>query len=95
MADQFGGASQVPGATITYTLTTTVAGSGSLANLRVSDPVPAGTTYTPASITLDGTPLSDASDGDSGSFSGTAISVGLGNVAAGATRTVTFKVRID
>lgn len=95
VADQFGGASQVPGATITYTLTATVAGSGSLANLRVSDSVPAGTTYTPASITLDGAPLSDAADADSGSFNGTAISVGLGNVAAGSTRKVTFKVKID
>lgn len=95
VADPFGGTGQVPGATITYTLTATVAGSGSLANLRVTDPVPAGTTYTPASITLDGAPLSDAADADAGSFTGTGISVGLGNVAAGSTRTVTFKVRID
>ena len=93
--DQFGGSNQVPGATITYTLTATVAGSGNLANLRVSDSVPAGTTYTAASITLDGAPLTDAADADSGSFNGTGISVGLGNVAAGSTRTVTFKVRID
>jgi fimbrial isopeptide formation D2 family protein len=95
LADPFGGATQVPGATITYTLTATVAGSGSLANLRISDPVPAGTSYTAASITLDGAALTDAADVDAGSFTGTGISVGLGNVAAGTTRTVTFKVRID
>ena len=93
--DQFGGDSKVPGATITYTLTAAVAGSGSLANVRVTDAVPDGTTYTAASITLDGAALTDAADGDSGSFTGTGISVGLGNVAAGSTRTITFKVKID
>jgi hypothetical protein len=72
-----------------------VSGTGSLANLRVADPVPAGTTYQPGSLTLDGGPLTDADDADSGSFTGTAISVGLGNVAAGTTRTITFQVKID
>jgi uncharacterized repeat protein (TIGR01451 family) len=95
VADPFGGSTQVPGATITYTLAATVGGSGSLANLRISDPVPAGSTYTAASITLDGATLTDAADADAGSFSGSSISVGLGTVAAGTTRTVTFKVRID
>jgi fimbrial isopeptide formation D2 family protein len=95
VADPFGGSTQVPGATITYTLAATIGGNGSLANLRITDPVPAGTTYTAASITLDGAALTDAADADSGSFSGTGISVGLGNVAAGTTRTVTFKVKID
>jgi uncharacterized repeat protein (TIGR01451 family) len=85
----------VPGATITYTLAATVSGSGSLADLRVTDLVPAGTSYTAGSITLDGGALTDAADADSGSFTGTGIAVGLGNVAAGSTRTVTFKVKID
>ena len=95
VADPFGGTAPTPGATITYTLAATVTGTGSLANLRIADPVPAGTTYTPGSITLDGAALTDAADADSGRFTGTDISVGLGNVAAGTTRTVTFKVRID
>lgn len=95
VADAFGGTAAAPGSTITYTLAATVSGSGSLANLRVSDPVPAGTTYQPGSLTLEGAPLTDAADADSGSFTGTAISVGLGTVAAGATRTITFQVKID
>jgi uncharacterized repeat protein (TIGR01451 family) len=95
VADPFGGTTQVPGGTITYTLTATVAGSGSLANVRVADPVPAGTSYVPASITLDGSALTDAADGDAGAFdSGSGISVGLGNLAAGTTRIITFRVRI-
>ncbi|HEX8513424.1 MAG TPA: hypothetical protein VF688_10005 [Allosphingosinicella sp.] len=95
VADAFGGTAAAPGSTITYTLAATVSGSGSLANLRVSDPVPAGTTYKPGSLTLEGAPLTDAADADSGSFTGTAIDVGLGTVAAGATRTITFQVKID
>ncbi|HEX8239633.1 MAG TPA: hypothetical protein VF574_07840 [Allosphingosinicella sp.] len=95
VADAFGGTAAAPGSTVTYTLAATVSGTGSLANLKVSDPVPAGTTYKPGSLTLEGNPLTDAADADSGSFTGTAISVGLGTVAAGTTRTITFQVRID
>jgi uncharacterized repeat protein (TIGR01451 family) len=95
VADAFGGAATAPGSTITYTLAATVNGSGSLANLKVSDSVPAGTTYKAGSITLDGGALTDSTDADAGSFTGTAIAVGLGTVAAGTTRTITFQVKID
>jgi uncharacterized repeat protein (TIGR01451 family) len=95
VADPFGGVTRGPGATITYSLAATVSGTGSLANLRVTDVVPAGTTYTAGSITLDGSPLTDVADGDSGLFGAGGIAVGLGTVAAGATRIVTFKVKID
>jgi len=95
VADPWGGITQAPGSVITYTLTATVSGTGSLGNVRVSDPIPAGTTYTPGSLTLDGSALSDAADADAGAFTGSAIGVGLGTLASGASRTVTFKVKID
>jgi uncharacterized repeat protein (TIGR01451 family) len=95
VADPFGGATKSPGSIITYTLAATVSGTGSLANLRVSDAVPAGTTYKADSLALDGSPLTDADDADAGRFTGTAIAVGLGSVAAGTTKTVTFQVKID
>jgi uncharacterized repeat protein (TIGR01451 family) len=95
VAGPFGGTSSAPGAIVTYSLAATVSGSGSLANLRVSDPVPAGTTYVPGTITLDGAPLTDTADADAGRFTGTAIAVGLGNAPAGASHIVTFKVKID
>ena len=95
VADPWGGATQAPGATITYTLTATVSGTGSLGNVRISDPIPAGTSFAPGSITLDGAALSDADDADAGRFTGTGIAVGLGTLASGASRTVTFKVKID
>lgn len=95
VADPFGGSTRVPGAIVTYRLVATVTGSGSLANLRIADSVPAGSSYRPGTITLEGAPLSDAADADSGEFTGTGISVRLGTVAGGATRTVTFQVAID
>jgi uncharacterized repeat protein (TIGR01451 family) len=95
IADPFGGASRTPGSTITYTLAATVSGTGSLPNLRVTDAIPAGTTYTAGSITLDGAPQTDASDSDAGRFTGSAVAVSLGTVAAGATKTITFQVKID
>lgn len=95
VAGPFGGSSSAPGAIVTYTLAATVTGSGSLANLRVSDPVPAGTTYVAGTITLDGAALTDAADADAGRFTGSAIAVALGNAPAGASYTVTFKVKID
>lgn len=95
VADAFGGTAAAPGSTVTYTLAATVSGTGSLANLRVADAVPAGTTYKAGSLALDGGPLTDADDADAGRFTGTSINVGLGNVAAGTTRTITFQVRID
>jgi fimbrial isopeptide formation D2 family protein len=95
IADPFGGTTQVPGATITYTLAASVSGTGSLANLKVTDNIPTGTTYSAGSITLDGAALTDAADADAGSFGGSGIAVNLGTVASGATRTVTFKVKIN
>jgi uncharacterized repeat protein (TIGR01451 family) len=95
VSDPWGGATQGPGATITYTLTATVTGTGSLSNVRISDPVPSGTSFASGSITLDGAALSDADDTDAGRFTGSAIAVGLGTLASGASRTVTFKVKSD
>ena len=95
VADPFGGTTQVPGGTITYTLVATVGGSGGVANLKVTDPVPDGATYKAGSLTLDGTALSDAADSDKGHFTGSGIAVSLGDIAAGASRTITFQVKID
>jgi hypothetical protein len=95
VADPFGGTSQVPGSIITYRLVATIGGSGSLANLRIADAIPASSTYRPGTLTLEGGGLTDAVDADAGEFTGGGIAVRLGTVPAGATRTVTFQVAID
>ena len=95
VADPFGGNRPVPAAVITYTILASVGGTGSVNGLSVNDVIPAGTTYQPGTLTIEGTPMSDANDGDAGEANATAIAVQLGTLAAGATRTVTFKVKID
>ena len=95
--DPFGGTTSVPGSIITYTLTATVSGTGSLNNLAASDPVPANTTFVPGSITLQGATLTDITDADAGEFaSGTGtVTVRLGTVPGGQSRVVTFKTKIN
>jgi uncharacterized repeat protein (TIGR01451 family) len=93
--DPFGGSRPVPGAIITYTLVATVSGSGSLANLAATDPVPASTTYVPGSITAQSVALTDVADADAGEIASNQIAVRFGTVPGGQTRTVTFKVKIN
>lgn len=96
VADPFGGTTAVPGSTITYTLTFTLSGSGSITLGRIVDPIPANTTYKANSLALNGSPLSDATDADAGRFTGAAVEVNLPNpLAAPSTQTVTFQVTID
>lgn len=98
--DPFGGQRAVPGAVVTYSLVATVTGAGTVNNLTITDPIPAGSAYRTESMTLQSsaaaaTALTDAADADAGTFSSTGIAVAVGNVPAGETRTVTFKVVIQ
>lgn len=95
ITDPFGGNRPVPTAVITYSITANVTGTGTATGLGITDLIPAGTTYQTGTLTAEGAPLSDATDGDAGRASATGIAVQLGDVAAGATRTVTFRVRIN
>lgn len=95
IADPFGGTEAIPGATVTYTLVATVGGTGSVSGLTVTDPFPANTTYVDDSLELDGTPLTDAADADAGEADGTGITVDLGALSSGDSRTITFDVTID
>lgn len=95
LLDPLGGTEPVPGAVITYSLVATVSGSSGLSGLRIGDPIPANTTYQPGTLTLEGAPLSDATDADAGEIASGAVAVRLGTVAGGQNRTVTFKVKIN
>ncbi len=87
-----GSAAAVRGAVITYSLAARFGAATARARLR--DPIPAGTSYVPGSLRLGASPLSDAADADAGGFDGDAINVLLGDVAAPATQTVQFQVKI-
>lgn len=93
--DPFGGTDAVPGAVVTYTLTAAISGSGGVRDLRITDPVPAGTTYRAGTLRLDGAVLSDAADADAGTAQGGNIAVTVATAASGSSHTVTFDVQIN
>lgn len=93
--DPYGGARAVPGALITYRLSATLTGSGTVAGMKLADTIPDGTHYVAGSLTLDGTALSDATDADAGVASPAGISVSLGTPAAGSSHAAEFTVKID
>lgn len=95
IADPFGGTEPVPGAVVTYTLLATVAGSGSVSNFTVTDTIPAGTAYRPASLKLDGSALTDAADSDAGQASAAGVAVQLGTLNGGSSRSITFSVNVQ
>ena len=96
VADPYGGTSPVPGALVTYTLTTHATGSGVATGVHITDAIPAGTSYQAGTLTLNGSALTDSADGDAGTASSSGIDVGLGTVAGGsADKAITFKVKIN
>jgi uncharacterized repeat protein (TIGR01451 family) len=99
VSDQFGGTQPIPGATITYTISVTFSGSGTAEGVVITDVIPANTTYTAGSLTLNGASLTDPLDGDAGDVGGTTpgvVTVSLGDVSAGsADQVIVFSVVIN
>ena len=95
VTDTAGGTRAIPGSIVTYSLEARFGAGAGARQVKVSDAIPAGSTYVPGSLTVDGAPLSDADDGDAGRFAAGAVEVALGDVDAKTSRFVTFKVRID
>ena len=99
VADPFGGTEPLPGATITYTITVDLVGSGTATASIVRDPVPTYTTYVPGSLVLNGIAQSDAADADAGELDTAVVPtivVRLGDLTlASGTQTIVFQVSID
>ncbi len=95
IVDPFNGDEAVPGARVTYTLVASVTGSSSVSGLTVADAIPTGTTYAANSLMLENAPLTDATGDDAGQAGAAGISIDLGTVAGGASRTIKFSVTID
>ncbi len=97
--DPYGGNRPQPGATIRYTLSVTMAGTGTAIGIVISDAIPASTTYKPGTIVLNGVPLTDATDADAGNFGITSpntITVNVGNLtSASPAQVISFDVKID
>lgn len=89
---------QPPGAALTYTMTVSNDGTADASSVVLTDNVPANTTFVAGSITLNGTPQTDAGGDDSGDFNATtggAVTVSVGTLASGASATITFQVTIN
>ena len=99
VADPFGGTQPIPGATITYTITVEVLGTGTATASVVRDLIPTFSTYVPASITLNAASLTDAIDADAGEFDTSGaptVVVRLGDLTAvSGIQTVVFEITID
>ena len=89
------------GSVVRYILVVAIeGGDGRIENVVLEDEIPEGTEYLPGSMTLDGSPLSDAADADAGTLleDPERIRVDLGTLeqsSPGRTeRNVTFEVRV-
>ena len=86
------------GDVLTYTLDYAAAGGGTTSSAQIADTIPAGTSYLPGTMRLNGAPLTDASGDDAGtlvSAGSGVVTVDLGALVSGAAGTVTFQVRIN
>jgi uncharacterized repeat protein (TIGR01451 family) len=77
------------GDTLTYSLAVTATGNLPQTNVVVTDPIPAGTTYTAGSAAC------DTSGPCNPSVANGVVTWSLGSMAAGSTRTVSFQVTVD
>ncbi|MDZ4254205.1 MAG: DUF11 domain-containing protein [Sulfuritalea sp.] len=95
--DPQGTAVVMSGSVLTYRIATTLSGAGTASNLTITDPLPAGTTYVPGSIAVNGLARSDAADADNAQYivATRTVSVALGNVAAPANILITLRAIID
>lgn len=94
------------GATLRYNLQVNVGGSVAVDNLVITDAIPVNTTYTPASMTLDGAGQTDADDAPATDFSDFNVSNpdtvtvdltrdGEESITPPATFNISFEVTID
>jgi uncharacterized repeat protein (TIGR01451 family) len=95
ITDQFNTSKPVPGATVTYTLSAKITGTGTVEGLHINDGIPAGTTYVPGSLKLGTSALTDADDTDAGKAGTSGIDVTLPTLSGGTTSNVSFAVKIN
>lgn len=74
-----------PGAVLTYAIQVAAVGTGSAGAALFRDAIPAQTVFVPGSLRLNGAPLSDAADADSGEYVATTpeVVVRLGDMRSG------------
>jgi hypothetical protein len=89
------GGDLLPGDTVEYRVDVRNDGTDTAKNVSLRDVIPTGTSYIGGSLTVAGASVTDTADSDAGSITGGTTSFALGNMAPGATKRVTFRVRVD
>ncbi|WP_279349261.1 hypothetical protein [Erythrobacter litoralis] len=89
------GSFTIPGARVVHTVVISVRGPETVHDLRISNPLPAGTTYVTGSLALNGEQLSDAADDDAGMVDTKDIELALDSAPGGSVNTFTFQVTVD
>jgi len=85
-----------PWTELTYTLVVSNTGSGLATGVIVTDTVPANTTYVGTSLTINGSGgFTDLADGDIATVSDGLITIDLGALAPGESKTIGFRVIIN
>ena len=99
VADPSGGNQPVTGATLTYRVNASVTGPGTATGVVVSDILPANTTYSSGTLSLNAAALTDLADADAGDVGASAantVTVSLGDLtAASPIQSILFEVTID
>lgn len=89
------GGSSFPGDTLVYRVTYANVGTDAATAVRISDEAPSTVSYVTNSVTVNGLPRTDASDGDNVEVAEDQITVEIDTVAVGETGEIRFLVRID
>lgn len=92
--DPQGGTRVTTGSVLTYRIVLTLTGTGVADAVTFSDPLPATLGYVPGSLTVDGTPRTDAADADGAAASGNTVTADFGTLAAPAQRVIEFKATV-
>ncbi|HET8747749.1 MAG TPA: hypothetical protein VFM98_19270 [Ramlibacter sp.] len=95
VVDPSGGNRVMTGSVLTYRLVVTFGGTGLADNVVIKDPLPDALSYVRGSLTVDGSPRTDAEDGDAASVVDRTLQVALGSVPAPATRVIEFKATVN
>ena len=84
------------GSSIVYTLTLTNTGSGTASNVLVEDAIPSNTSFSAGTLAYGGSARTDVQDGDNAYYdpSGGRVVFDVGSLAAGASQTMTYTVRV-
>jgi uncharacterized repeat protein (TIGR01451 family) len=93
--DPRAGSNVESGSVLTYRITVTLSGTGSVNNLIITDPLPAQTAYVAGSMLVNGTTRTDAVDADNAHYSANTVTVDFGNTVSPVVHVIDFRATVN